>query len=320
MNIQRRTLAAALLATLAGTAIAQADFPSKSVRIVVPFAAAGSTDILARVMARALQAELGQSFVVDNKPGASGNIGAEIVAKAPADGYTLLYTSTNLTANPALMPVPYDVVRDFAPVSRVAFLPLALFKSPSVQTKSLPELIALIKSQPGKFNFSSSGKGGAPHLAGELFKMSSGLDMVHVPYNGAGPALTDVAAGQVQLTFTTYTSAQALLAAKKVDAVAVANRNRLATMPDTPTFDELGIKGMEIGTMNGLLAPAGTPPAVINKIYAALVKAGQNPEFRKQFVDQGGEVLLESPAVFTTYVREDLNRWKTLIPRIGGVQ
>jgi|JI10StandDraft_1071094.scaffolds.fasta_scaffold695573_1 tripartite-type tricarboxylate transporter receptor subunit TctC len=320
MNIQRRTLAAALLATLAGTAIAQADFPSKSVRIVVPFAAAGSTDILARVMARALQAELGQSFVVDNKPGASGNIGAEIVAKAPADGYTLLYTSTNLTANPALMPVPYDVVRDFAPVSRVAFLPLALFKSPSVQTKSLPELIALIKSQPGKFNFSSSGKGGAPHLAGELFKMSSGLDMVHVPYNGAGPALTDVAAGQVQLTFTTYTSAQALLAAKKVDAVAVANRNRLATMPDTPTFDELGIKGMEIGTMNGLLAPAGTPPAVINKIYAALVKAGQSPEFRKQFVDQGGEVLLESPAVFTTYVREDLNRWKALIPKIGGLQ
>ncbi len=320
MNIQRRTLAAALLATLAGTAIAQADFPSKSVRIVVPFAAAGSTDILARVMARALQAELGQSFVVDNKPGASGNIGAEIVAKAPADGYTLLYTSTNLTANPALMPVPNDVVRDFAPVSRVAFLPLALFKSPSVQTKSLPELIALIKSQPGKFNFSSSGKGGAPHLAGELFKMSSGLDMVHVPYNGAGPALTDVAAGQVQLTFTTYTSAQALLAAKKVDAVAVANRNRLATMPDTPTFDELGIKGMEIGTMNGLLAPAGTPPAVINKIYAALVKAGQSPEFRKQFVDQGGEVLLESPAVFTTYVREDLNRWKALIPKIGGLQ
>lgn len=320
MNLQRRTLSAALLAAFAGAAFAQADFPAKPVRIVVPFAAAGSTDILARVMARALQAELGQSFVVDNKPGASGNIGAEIVAKAPADGYTLLYTSSNLTANPALMPVPYDVVRDFAPVSRVAFLPLALFKSPSVTTKSLPELIALIKSQPGKFNFSSSGKGGAPHLAGELFKMSSGLDMVHVPYNGAGPALTDVAAGQVQLTFTTYTSAQALLAAKKVDVVAVANRNRLPTMPDTPTFDELGIKGMEIGTMNGLLAPAGTPPAVINKIYAALVKAGQNPEFRKQFVDQGGEVLLESPAVFTTYVREDLNRWKTLIPRIGGVQ
>jgi tripartite-type tricarboxylate transporter receptor subunit TctC len=312
---------AAVLAAIAGAVRAQgADYPAKPVRIVVPFAAAGSTDILARVMARALQAELGQNFVVDNKPGASGNIGAEIVAKAPADGYTLLYTSTNHTANPALMPVPYDVMKDFAPVSRVAFLPLALFKSPQVHTKTLPELVALIKSQPGKFNFSSSGKGGAPHLAGELFRMSSNLDMVHVPYNGAGPALTDVAAGQVQLTFTTYTSAQALLAAKKVDAVAVANRNRLATMPDVPTFEEMGIKGMEIGTMNGLLAPAGTPPAIVNKIHAALVKAGQSAEFRKQFVDQGGEVLLESPAVFTTYIRDDLVRWKTLIPKIGDVK
>ena len=258
--------------------------------------------------------------MVDNKPGASGNIGAETVAKAPGDGYTLLYTSTNLTANPALMTVPYDVVKDFTPISRVAFLPLALFKSPQVQTKSLGELVSLIKANPGKFNFSSSGKGGAPHLAGELFKMAANLDMVHVPYNGAGPALTDVAAGQVQLTFTTFTSARGLLAAKKVDAVAVANRNRLAVMPDVPTFEEAGIKGMEIGTMNGLLAPAGTPPAIVAKIYAALLKAGQNQEFRSQFVDQGGEVLLESPAVFATYIREDLNRWKTLIPKIGGIQ
>jgi tripartite-type tricarboxylate transporter receptor subunit TctC len=313
--------AAALIFAISGTAYAQAtDYPTKPVRIVVPFATAGSTDILARVLAKALSAELGQSFVVDNKPGASGNIGAEIVAKAPADGYTLLYTSTNLTANPAIMPVPYDVVKDFAPISRVAFLPLALFKAPNVPAKTLPELVALIKSQPGKFNFSSSGAGGAPHLAGELFKMQAGLDMVHVPYNGAGPALTDVAAGQVQLTFTTFTSAQALLSAKRIDAVAVANRNRLATMPDTPTFEELGIKGMEIGTMNGLLAPAGTPPAVINKIYAALHKAGQSAEFRKQFIEQGGEVLLEDPRTFTTYVREDLGRWKTLTSKIGGLK
>lgn len=318
-SINRRA-AACLFGLFAAAATAQTDYPTKPVRIVVPFAAAGSTDILARVMARALQAELGQSFVVDNKPGASGNIGAEIVAKAPADGYTLLYTSTNLTANPAVMPVPYDVLRDFTPVSRVAFLPLALFKSPRVDTRNLAELIARIKANPGKFNFSSSGKGGAPHLAGEVFRMNANLDMVHVPYNGAGPALTDVASGQVQLTFTTYTSAQALLAARRVDAVAVANRNRLATMPDVPTFEELGMKGMEFGTMNGLLAPANTPPAVVAKLYAALVKVGQSPEFRRQFIEQGGEVLLESPAVFSAYVRDDLNRWKTLIPKIGGLQ
>jgi tripartite-type tricarboxylate transporter receptor subunit TctC len=316
----RRTFAAAAMALACGLAFAQADYPSKPIRIVVPFAAAGSTDILARVLARALTAELGQSVLIDNKPGASGNIGAEIVAKAQPDGYTLLYTSTNLTANPAVMPVPYDVIRDFTPISRIAFLPLALFKSPTVQTKSLDELVALIKANPGKFNFSSSGKGGAPHLAGELFKMGANLDMVHVPYNGAGPALTDVAAGQVQLTFTTYTSAQALMAAKKVDAVALANRSRLAVMPDVPTFEELGFKGMEIGTMNGLLAPAGTPRAVVDKIYAAIARAGQSAEFKKQFIDQGGDVLLEAPVPFTTYVRDDTNRWKTLIPKIGGVQ
>lgn len=321
ITLTRRTVAATMLVLGCGLAGAQTtDYPTKPIRIVVPFAAAGSTDILARVLARALSAELGQNVLVDNKPGASGNIGAEIVAKAPADGYTLLYTSTNLTANPALMTVPYDVARDFTPISRVAFLPLALFKSPQVNTKSMAELVTLIKANPGKFNFSSSGKGGAPHLAGELFRMGANLDMVHVPYNGAGPALTDVAAGQVQLTFTTFTSARSLLAAKKVDAVAVANRNRLAVMPDVPTFEEVGINGMEIGTMNGLLAPAGTPPAVVAKIYAALTKAGQNPEFRKQFVDQGGEVLLESPAVFNTYIRDDLARWKTLIAKIGGIQ
>ena len=321
-QVTRRAFAIASLSALAaGSAAAQgSDYPSKPVRIVVPFAAAGSTDILARVLARALQAELGQNFLVDNKPGASGNIGAEIVAKAAPDGYTLLYTSTNLTANPALMPVPYDVVRDFTPVSRVAFLPLALFKSPQVETKSVAELVALIKSRPGTFNFSSSGKGGAPHLAGELFRISSNLDMVHVPYNGAGPALMDVASGRVQLTFTTYTSAQALLAAKKVDAVAVANRNRLAVMPDVPTFEEAGIKGMEIGTMNGLLAPANTPPAIVARLHAALQKAGQDPEFRKQFVDQGGEVLLEAPAPFGAYIRDDVTRWKTLVQKIGPMQ
>lgn len=297
-----------------------AEYPSKPVRIVVPFAAAGSTDILARVMARALQVELGQNFIIDNKPGASGNIGAEIVAKAPADGYTLLYTGTNLTANPALMAVPYDVVKDFAPISRVAFLPLALFKSPTVPARTVAELVALIKASPGKFNFSSSGKGGAPHLAGEFFRASSNLEMVHIPYNGAGPALNDVAAGQVQLTFSTYASAQALLAAKRIDAVAVANRNRLVTMPDVPTFEEVGIKGLEMGTMNGFFAPTNTPPAVIAKLYAALQKAGQSTEFRKQYVDQGGEVLLESPSVFATYIRDDLLRWKILIHNLGGIQ
>ena len=313
--------AAAVVAALwGGLAMAQPDYPTKPIKIIVPFAAAGSTDILARTLANALSRELGQSVVVDNRPGASGNIGAEAVAKAAPDGYTLLYTSTNLTANPAQMSVPYDVTRDFAPISRIAFLPLVLIKSSQVPANSVPELVSVIRANPGKYNFSSSGKGGAPHMAGELFKSAAGLDMTQVPYNGAGPALNDVAAGMVQLTFTTYTSAQALLKTDKVSAVAVAGKRRLVSLPQVPTFEESGVKGLEMGTMNGLLAPAKTPQPVIDKIYAAVLRAAERQEFKAQFVDQGAELLVEDPAHFATYIRSDVQRWKELTARIGGVQ
>jgi tripartite-type tricarboxylate transporter receptor subunit TctC len=215
------------------------------------------------------------------------------------------------------MTVPYDVVRDFAPISRVAFLPLVLIKSSQVKAATVADLVTTIKASPGKFNFSSSGKGGAPHLAGELFKIVAGLDMIHVPYNGAGPALTDVAAGTVQLTFTTFTSAQALLKSDRIAAVAVASNRRLAALPQVPTFEESGIHGMEIGTMNGLLAPAKTPPAIVEKIYAALKKASESPEFKAQFVEQGADMLIEPPAQFSAYIKADLPRWKDLIVKSG---
>ncbi|NMM78106.1 hypothetical protein B2J88_43660 [Rhodococcus sp. SRB_17] len=313
--------AAGVVAALwGGLAIAQASYPTKPIKIIVPFAAAGSTDILARTLANALSRELGQSVVVDNRPGASGNIGAEAVAKASPDGYTLLYTSTNLTANPAQMSVPYDVTRDFAPISRIAFMPLVLIKSSQVPTQSVQELVSVIRANPGKYNFSSSGKGGAPHMAGELFKSAAGLDMAHVPYNGAGPALNDVAAGLVQLTFTTYTSAQALLKTDKVSAVAVAGKRRLSALPQVPTFEESGLRGLEMGTMNGLLAPAKTPQPVIDKIYAAVLRAAERQEFKSQFLDQGAELLVEDPARFATYIRSDVQRWKELTARTEGVQ
>ena len=203
MRMRRLKFLACVLACLATGAAqaqtqtqakeAQPDYPTRPIRIVVPFATAGSTDLLARVVAAALSKELGQPVTVDNRPGASGNIGADAVAKAAPDGYTLLYTSSNLTANPAVMTVPYDVVRDFTPVSRVAFLPLVLIRSSQVPASTVPELITAMRAQPGAFNFSSSGVGGAPHLAGELLKSAAGVDMTHVPYNGAGPALNDVA-------------------------------------------------------------------------------------------------------------------------------
>ncbi|HQQ68709.1 MAG TPA: tripartite tricarboxylate transporter substrate binding protein [Alicycliphilus sp.] len=308
--------ALAVAAAVCGTgAFAQTAYPSKPIKLIVPFAAAGSTDILARTLANALSRELGQSVIVDNRPGASGNIGAEAVARATPDGYTLLYTSTNLTANPAQMAVPYDVAKDFAPISRVAFLPLVLIKSSAVQAKTVPELVSAIRANPGKYNFSSSGVGGAPHMAGELFKAAAHLDLTHVPYNGAGPALNDVAAGLVQLTFTTVASAQAMLKAGKVAAVAVAGERRLASLPQVPTFRESGIEGLEMGTMNGLLAPAKTPQPIIDKIYAAVKKAAEREDFKNQFVEQGADLVLDDPAKFGAYIRSDLQRWKDLMAR-----
>lgn len=311
-----RAAVAMVAAVWSGLAMAQAGYPGKPIKLIVPFAAAGSTDILARGLAMALSRELGQQVVVDNRPGASGNIGAEAVARAAPDGYTLLYTSSNLTANPAQMSVPYDVLRDFAPISRIAFLPLVLIKSSQVPAGSVQELVRTVRAAPGQYNFSSSGTGGAPHMAGELFKSAAGLEMTHVPYNGAGPALNDVAAGRVQLTFTTFTSAQALLKTDKVAAVAVAGKRRLDALPQVPTFEESGLR-LEMGTMNGLLAPSKTPPAVIDRLYAAVQRAAQRPEFKAQFLDQGADLLIEEPAQFGAYIRADVQRWKELSAQSG---
>ena len=311
--------AAAVVAALwGGLAMAQSDYPNKPIKIIVPFAVAGSTDILARGLAQALSLELGQSVVVDNRPGASGNIGAQAVAKAAPDGYTLLYTSTNLTANPAQMNVPYDVARDFAPISRILFMPLVLVKSSQVQTNSVQELVNVIRAAPGKYNFSSSGTGGGPHIAGEIFKSVAGLDMTHVPYNGAAPALTDVAAGVVPLSFTTYASAQALLKTDKLSAVAITGKRRLDSLPQVPTFEESGLRGLDIGVMNGLLAPANTPQPVIDKIYAAVQRAAQRKELKAHVLDQGAVLLAEDPAQFGAYIRADLQRWKELTVRTAG--
>jgi tripartite-type tricarboxylate transporter receptor subunit TctC len=312
----------ALLATLliAGGVNAQSDFPTKPIKIIVPFAAGGSTDVLARVTGQVISRAVGQSVVVENRPGASGNIGAEAVARAAPDGYTLLFTSTNLTLNPAVTKnLPYDAVADFAPITMVAFAPMVLITRPDFGGNGIRDLVAYVKANPGKTNFSSSGKGGAPHLAGEMFKIGAGLDIVHVPYNGAAPALTDVVSGQVQMTFTTYISAQSLLQGNRVKVVAVASEKRLPLLPNVPTFGESGYNGIEIGTMFGLLAPAKTPSAVVQKIYGAIQAAGQTDAFKQQILQQGGEVVLNSPEVYTRYIAADVDKWKKLIAQIGDV-
>jgi tripartite-type tricarboxylate transporter receptor subunit TctC len=315
-----KKLLALLIASLSLGAHAQSDYPAKPIKIVAPFAAGGSTDVLARVTAQVISKALGQSVVVENRPGASGNIGAEVVAKAAPDGYTLLFTSTNLTLNPAVTKdLPYDAVRDFTPITMVAFAPMVLITRPDFAGGNLRDLVTYVKANPGKANFSSSGKGGAPHLAGEMFKIGAGLDMVHVPYNGAAPALTDVVSGQVQMTFTTYVSAASLLQGNRVKAVAVASAQRLPLLPDVPTFGEAGYKGIEIGTMFGLLAPAKTPAPIVQKIFAAIQAAARTEEFKQQIAQQGGDLVVNTPEVYTRYIAEDVAKWKALIAKLGDV-
>lgn len=311
-----------LTGLLAATTVAAqgAAYPVKPIRIVVPFAAGGSTDILARMTGETISKALKQPVVVENRAGASGNIGMEAVARAQPDGYTLLFTSTNLTLNPAVIDkVPYDPVKDFAGITMVAFAPMILVTRPDFGGDSVKSLVKYGLDHPGTLNFSSSGAGGTPHLAGEMLQISTGVKMTHVPYGGAAPAITDIASGQVHMTFTTYISAQAMLSAGKLRALAVAANARLPVLPKVPTFAEEGFKDMEFGTMFALLAPAGTPPAIVDALYKAIKDASANPEFKEKIAQQGGYMVVDSPADYSKYVRDDVAKWASLIRRIGGV-
>ena len=323
MRIARRHILAYLLAPMLGIAVADtpahAAYPDKPIKIIVPWAPGGSTDILARDTAQRLSQALKQPVIVENRAGASGNIGAEAAARATADGYTLLFTSTNLTLNPAVIPhTPYDPVQDFAGITMVAFAPMMLVTKAGFAGDSLQGLMDYGKAHPGKLNFSSSGAGGAPHLAGEMFKRAARLDMVHIPYSGAAPALADVLAGQVQMTFTTYISAQGQLAAGALKALAVASSERLPVQADVPTFAEQGLD-IEIGTMFGLLAPAGTPPAAIQTLYQALKQASADPAFNASIIKQGGRMVINTPQDYGDYLRQDTRKWQALVQQIGGV-
>lgn len=310
-------LLAWLVGLVAGNAFAD-NYPTKTVKVIVPFSAGGSTDILGRLVAQSLGSGLGQSFIVENRDGAGGNIGAENVAKSEPDGYTLLFTTTNVTLSPAIKKtMRYDVLSDLKPVTQVAFAPLILVTSATFQGKNPGDVAKYVKSNPGKVSFSSSGVGGAPHLAGVMFSQSAGLDMVHVPYKGAAPALTDVVAGRVELTFTSYTSAVSLLKSGRLKAVGVASAYRAPFMPEVPTFNESGFKGFEIGVMFGLFASARTPRAVVQTLYEELARAGKTVGFREKVAELGANVVLDSPEVFAEYVARDVEKWKKVIKNIG---
>ena len=307
-------LAAALLATLAATALAQ-PYPSKPIKVIVPFAPGGNVDITARLVAPALSEALGQPVVVENKPGAGGTIGADMVAKSPPDGYTLLMGSNStFSVAPSLYPKnPYNPLRDFAPVIMIASAPFVLVTNPGVAAKDAKELVALAKASPGKLTMSSAGTGSSNHLVGELFQEISGARFTHIPYKGSGQALTDLMGGQVNLHFDQITSAASHIQGGKLRPLLVTARVRVPMLPDVPTAAEAGYAAFEATNVTGLIAPAGTPRDIIDKLNAATQKVISQPAIREKFAGIGAEATGGTPEQFGAYIRDDLSKWTRIV-------
>ncbi len=319
MPLLGRTAAGLGLAALLAAGSALAQWPTKPVRLIVPYPPGGSADILARAIGQKLGDGLGQQVLIDNRPGAGTAIGAEATAKAAPDGYTILLgTVSSHAINPALNPgLKFDPIRDFAPISLVASIPFALVVHPSLPAKSVKELVALAKSKPGALNYSSAGNGTSNHLAGELFKSMTGTFMVHIPYKGSAPALNDLIAGQVQLMFDLVLTTAPHVKSGAVRAIAVTGRERSAALPGVPTVAESGVPGYEVTAWFGFFAPAGTPAAVVNALNAETVKAMKLTDLRERLGSQGAEPVTNSPEQFAGYVKDELTKWTRVVKASG---
>ena len=316
-------MALTALATVGAIPVADAQsppYPTRPIRLVVPFPAGGTTDILARSVAQKLTEAWGQPVVVDNRPGAAGNIGAELVAKSPADGYTLLMGTVGTHAINASLyaKMPYDHVKDFVPVILVAGVPNVLVVNPAVPANSVQELIVYAKANPGKLNFASSGSGTSIHLAGELFKVSAGVQMTHIPYKGSSPALQDLIGGQVQLMFDNLPSALPQIKGGKLRALAVTSSTRAAVLPDVPTVAESGLPGFEASSWFGVLAPAGTPPAIVTRINAEVAKWLASPEARDKLLSQGANAVGGTPEDFARHIQVETAKWAKVVKESGA--
>jgi tripartite-type tricarboxylate transporter receptor subunit TctC len=324
IQASRRRIALAGLALAAAAAVpfaAQAQaYPNKTITVIVPFAAGGTTDILARVIGQALTKELGQSVIVDNRAGAGGNIGAALAAKAPADGYTLFMGTVGTHAiNQSLYTkLPYDPVKDFQPLTRVAMVPNLLVANPTKPFKTVKELIAYAKANPNKVNFGSSGSGSSIHLSGELFKSMAGVQMVHVPYKGSAPAVTDLLGGQIDIMFDNMPSAIQHVRNGKLRPIAVTTAKRSPELPDVPTIAEAGVPGYEATSWFGMFAPAGTPAPVVARLNGALVKVLAEPEVKKKLAEQGAEPLSEKPEQFAEFIRKETAKWSKVVKDSGA--
>lgn len=294
-------------------------YPSKAIRIVVPFPAGGTSDILARALGQKLSEEWKQPVIVDNRPGAGANIGAEIVVKSPPDGYTLLLASTIHTINPSLYrKLAYDPVRDFAPITLIALTSQVLVVHPSLPVSSVKELVTYAKKRPGQIHYSSAGNGSQPHLTAELFKSRTGIDIVHVPYKGAPPAMNDLLAGHVALSFATSPSAVPQVKNGKLRALAVSTAKRIAALPNVPTLDESGLAGFEASGSNGLVGPAGMPTAVVEKMNAAVVRIVKEPAMSKFLSEQGAEPYTNTPAEYAAYIKAEVAKWAKAVKDSGA--
>ena len=302
-----------------GAAMAQA-YPSKPVTIVVPFAAGGTTDILARIIGQALTAELGQSVVVDNRAGAGGNIGGQAAAKATPDGHTLFMGTVGTHAINASLykKMPFDPVKDFAPLTRVANVPNLLVANPAQPYKSVKDLIAYAKANPGKVNFGSSGNGSSIHLSGELFKSLAKVDMQHVPYKGSAPAVTDLLGNQIGIMFDNMPSAIQHVRSGKLVPLAVTTAKRSPELPNVPTIAEAGVPGYEATSWFGMFAPAGTPAPVLAKLNAAIVKVLGQPDVKKKINEQGAEVYSETPEQFAAFIPAESVKWGKVVKASGA--
>jgi len=316
------TTAAACLTGALGVAApawAQANaFPTKPIRIIVPYPPGGLVDPVARVLAQKLTEAWGQPVVIDNKPGAGTILGTQQLAKAAPDGYTVILASSNHAVNPAMHEkLPYDSVKDFVPITLVATIPMMLTVHPSMPVSSVPELVALLKKQPGKYNFSSTGNGGTTHLAGELFKSMTGVDIVHVPHKGSGPSVMSVMAGESHMTFDTVYLQLPQVREGKLRALAVSTSKRTQLAPDVPTVSESGPTGFEAYTWIGFLAPAGTPGEIVQKWHQEIVRILQMPEIRNRQISQGLEPVGSTPEQFSAFIRTEMDKWARVTRQAG---
>ena len=321
-RIQSAAVAAlfAYTAIFAGSSLAQTVYPAKAIRYVVPFPAGGPLDIVARAIGQELNKSWGQPVVIDNRPGAGGNIGADLVAKAPADGYTILMgaVSTHAINVTLYNKLPYDPIRDFAPVTLITSVPNVLVVHPSVPANNVKELIALAKSRPGQLNFASGSTGSAGHLAGELFNSMAGVRMTHIPYKGAAPAVVDLMAGHVSLMFDNMSSALPNIKATRVRALAVTTLKRSPLLPQLPTISDAGLRGFDIATWFGIFAPAGAPPDIVARLNGEIVRILHTPEMKERLALLGAEPIGNKPDEFAAFVKAEIPKYAKVIQASGA--